>query len=282
MKDYCVETYQNKGYYKCLQYMEDFTFFDIIYCSDMGAFLICSQGEMQISINMQEYVLSSNSILTLLPNSVFKMKECTQDFKGHLIVFPSSLAESSDLKENLLYFLVHVNERPVLHITDSRMALALEYVTLIRSLYEQPEVLSYPIVNGIIHSFLYILYVGYSLGKEKRVRTSLSRKDIIFKDFINLVGTYYMKERQVEFYADKLCITSQYLSLVIKEVYGHAPSYIINHAVILAAKAKLQTKQYSVQQVANSLNFCNASFFGKFFKKHVGCSPGKYQTGCYK
>lgn len=282
MKDYCVETYQNKGYYKCFQVMEDFTFFDIINCSDMGAFLICTQGEMQISINMQEYVLSSNSILTLVPNCVLKMKECSQDFKGHLIVFPSSLAESSDLRENLLYFLVHIKERPVLYITDCRMKLALEYVTLIKSLYEQPEVLSYPIVNGIIHSFLYILYVGYSLGKEKRVRTSLSRKDVIFKDFINLVGTYHMKERQVEFYADKLCITSKYLSLVIKEVYGHAPSYIINHAVILAAKAKLQTKQYSVQQVANSLNFCNASFFGKFFKKHVGCSPGKYQTGCYK
>lgn len=282
MKNDCVETYQNNGYYKCLQYMEDFTFLDAICCSDMGAFLVCAQGEMQITINMQEYVLSSSSILTLVPNSVFKMKECTQDFKGHLIVFPSSLAESSDLRENLLYFLVHIKERPVLYITDCRMKLALEYVTLIKSLYEQPEAASYPIVNGIIHSFLYILYVGYSRDKEKKVRTSLKRQDIIFKDFINLVGTYYMKERQVEFYADKLCLTPKYLSLVIKEVYGHAPSYIINHAVILAAKAKLQTKQYSVQQVADSLNFCNASFFGKFFKKYVGCSPGKYQAGCYK
>lgn len=278
MKEYNIETYLNNGYYKSLQYTEDFTILDTISCSDMGAFLICTHGEMRISINMQEHVLVQNSILTLIPNCIFKMEECRRDFKGHLIVFPPLLAESSELKENLLYFLIQIKERPILQIVDNHMTLALEYVAILKSLYGLPEAVSYPIVNGIIHSFLYILYIGYSRNKGNTSKTSLNRKNVIFKDFINLVGTYYMKERQVEFYADKLCLTPKYLSMVVKEVYGHTPSYIINHAVILAAKAKLQTNQYSVQQVADSLNFCNASFFGKFFKKYVGCSPGKYQA----
>lgn len=35
--------------------------------------------------------------------------------------------------------------------------------------------------------------------------------------------------------------------------------------------------QYTVQQIADMLNFANQSFFGKYFKGKVGCSPTEYQ-----
>lgn len=271
--------HQSYGYYKQLLNVEDFSLLDNISCSDMGAFLVCTQGQMSISINTQDYILEPNSILTLMPNDIFITKECRENFNGHLIVFPSSFAGSVDLKEKLLFFVVQIKERPILHISSSNMALTLEYVTLLKSLYEKVDVISYPIIKGIIQSLLYVLYIGYSkTNATVLTRNSFNRKDIIFRDFIQLVGTYYMQERQVEFYADKLCITPKYLNLVVKVVYGHTPKYIIDRALILAAMAKLQTHEYTAQQIADMLGFANASSFGKFFKKHVGCSPGKYQS----
>lgn len=41
----------------------------------------------------------------------------------------------------------------------------------------------------------------------------------------------------------------------------------------------LKSNKYTVQQVSDLLNFANASFFGKYFKAVVGCSPRKYQAG---
>ena len=116
MKENNVEHYITPGYYKYLQYSEEFTILDTISCSDMGAFLICLQGEMHISVNMHNYVLETNSILTLLPDCVFNIEGCSRDFKGHLVVFPSVWAESSDLKENLLYFVIQIKEKPILKI----------------------------------------------------------------------------------------------------------------------------------------------------------------------
>lgn len=38
----------------------------------------------------------------------------------------------------------------------------------------------------------------------------------------------------------------------------------------------LRTGNYTVQQVSDALHFPNSSFFGKYFKAAVGCSPRRY------
>ena len=48
--------------------------------------------------------------------------------------------------------------------------------------------------------------------------------------------------------------------------------------VIMDAKAQLKSTEASVQSIAYSLNFTNMSFFGKYFKRHVGISPQEYRN----
>lgn len=52
---------------------------------------------------------------------------------------------------------------------------------------------------------------------------------------------------------------------------------IIASAVILDAKAKLHNSDLTVQEISNSLNFPNASFFGRYFKRYTGYSPIQYR-----
>ncbi|MCS3310663.1 helix-turn-helix domain-containing protein [Bacteroides sp. BFG-637] len=87
----------------------------------------------------------------------------------------------------------------------------------------------------------------------------------------------YTKERSISYYADVLCITPKYLSQVIHNISGRFASDWIIDFVILEAKALLKSRKYTVQQVADMLNFANQSFFGKYFKNKVGCSPSEYQ-----
>ena len=103
-----------------------------------------------------------------------------------------------------------------------------------------------------------------------------NRQEKIFNRFLDLVQTHYKEERSISFYADKMCLTPKYLSLVIHQVSGRFAGEWIKDYVILEAKALLKSKAYTVQQVSDLLNFSNASFFGKFFKAAVGCSPRKY------
>ena len=48
--------------------------------------------------------------------------------------------------------------------------------------------------------------------------------------------------------------------------------------MLLNAKTLLRASDYSVQQVSEMLHFPNPSFFGKYFREHMGCTPREYQN----
>ena len=91
------------------------------------------------------------------------------------------------------------------------------------------------------------------------------------------VSTNFVKERSVIFYADQLFLTPKHLSRVIKEVSGRSAGEWIDEQVILEAKARLKTSSLTVQEISDQLGFPNQSFFGKYFKRHVGMSPSDYR-----
>ena len=79
-------------------------------------------------------------------------------------------------------------------------------------------------------------------------------------------------------YADKLGISLQHLSTTVRQVTGRNVLDIIAHVVIVDVKAKLKSTNMTIQEIAYSLNFPSASFFGKYFKRHMGMSPLEYRN----
>ena len=84
--------------------------------------------------------------------------------------------------------------------------------------------------------------------------------------------------RRAQFYADKLGISLQHLSTTVRQVTGRNVLDIIAHVVIVDVKAKLKSTNMTIQEIAYSLNFPSASFFGKYFKRHMGMSPLEYRN----
>lgn len=105
----------------------------------------------------------------------------------------------------------------------------------------------------------------------------VSRKDDIVARFLQCVNDNYREHRDLGFYADQLCLSLKYMSHVVYEQTGRHPSRWIKDYVILDAKTMLRSGRYTVQQVADELNFPNQSFFGKYFKEAVGISPKKWK-----
>lgn len=104
-----------------------------------------------------------------------------------------------------------------------------------------------------------------------------SRQDEIVAMFMREVQENYRKNRDLSFYADRLGLSLKYMSRVVFDQTGRHPSQWIKDHVILEAKTMLRSGRYSVQQVADELNFPNQSFFGKYFKEAVGVSPKKWR-----
>lgn len=76
--------------------------------------------------------------------------------------------------------------------------------------------------------------------------------------------THYKENREVSFYADKLCITPKYLTTIIKAVSGKSAKDWILEYIILEVKALLRDSSLNIQEIVLRTNFANQSSLGRF------------------
>lgn len=96
--------------------------------------------------------------------------------------------------------------------------------------------------------------------------------------FKRLIDANFIENRSVEFYADRLNLTANYLNDRIKSHTGKTAKNHIADRVLLEAKNLLMYSDMDVAEISHSLEFNEPSYFGKFFKKHTGMTPRSYRS----
>lgn len=77
--------------------------------------------------------------------------------------------------------------------------------------------------------------------------------------------------------ADKLNISSKYLSSLLKQLTGQTAQQMIHEKLIDKAKEKLSTTELSVSEIAYQLGFEHSQSFNKLFKLKTNQSPLKFR-----
>ena len=113
-------------------------------------------------------------------------------------------------------------------------------------------------------------------GNKKRKNCRI--KKTYSNSFLKLVETHHYKERDISFYAEKLCLTPKYLSSIIRDVSGELAGNWIDNYVIIEAKALLISSNLTIQEICYKLNFSTPSSFTRFFKRITGMSTKKIQN----
>ncbi len=85
------------------------------------------------------------------------------------------------------------------------------------------------------------------------------------------------EERTVVYYAQHLHISPYYLSGIIKKETGKTALEWLTLFTINLSKHYLADTEMSIKEIADTLHFPDQSTFGRYFKHHMGCSPGEYR-----
>lgn len=81
----------------------------------------------------------------------------------------------------------------------------------------------------------------------------------------------YREHKEVIFYADKLHVSSKYLSEVVKETSGKSPKdWIIDYS-LLEIKELLKNSSLNIQEITIRTKFLNQSALGRFLKDTPIC-----------
>lgn len=242
------------------------------YRTKEGRIIRVLRGTAQISINLIEYTANEQTIVVTPSNSLIELLDLTPDYDFQIIVPENDflpVMQNSSLIDS------YINHGIILPLTDEEWVHTGEFFSLLwDTMHKTP--FRKEVVQHIVTALLYDIRYIYN-QKQTTAPMQSSRQEEIFRRFIALVNEYSKAERNISFYADKLCLTPHYLSTVIREASGQTVMQWINQAVILEAKVLLKHSDLLVFQISDELNFPNPSFFSKFFKRMTGMTPAEYQ-----
>lgn len=105
----------------------------------------------------------------------------------------------------------------------------------------------------------------------------LSRSVMLTRHFTHLVTHRDGPSQTVREYSDRLGVTPGHLAETVKVTTGRTPGEIIRGAQTVAAKRLLSHTDKNVAQIAYELGFKDTAYFGRFFKREVGVTPGEFR-----
>jgi len=240
-------------------------------------FGICLKGTGKVKINFREYEIEANNLFTILPNVIFEWQEGTEDFFVEVLVFSIDFFIGLPLPKDF-DIVRNISNRPVFGISEKEMEDLLEFHSFIVKAYNRERhVYTTSVVRSLLLALLSEIGAIYRNENIEQKSKSTTRNEELVTHFFELLKDHYQQERSASFYADQLYITSKHLSGILKKVTGRSINYWIDEAVIIGAKLLLKTTDLTVLQISEEMNFPNPSFFGKFFKHHVGMTPVAYR-----
>lgn len=246
----------------------------------MAVSMICISGKIDMKIDLNQYTLTNGSTMLILPGSFFQLLNVDKGTKClFMAISPEFIIHVGDVKLGIEFGRKLKNE-PIHHPSTKDLE---EHITIYKELKRKLTDEQYIFKEEIAQSYLHILQCNVfqqfvTNTKQKQENKPASRKEELFVKFMSIVKKHYTEHRNITFYADKLFVSSKYLSSVVHDVSGNYATDWINQHVILEAKAMLRAEGMSVKDVSNRLNFANQSFFAKYFKKHTGYTPKEYKA----
>ena len=238
------------------------------------------EGSSEIALDYVPYTIGANSFTIIMPTHTIQLNKVSKGFKGKLLVISREFLDECNTAKRSpsMANYMQLRKNPCTTFEPQETELVDNYIELLRSkIKNRTHFFQKEVMQNAFVGFLLEIANIFMGKKDGFLMPALSRKEELFEQFLQLLFEHCKEQHVVTFYAEKLFITPQYLSLILKELTGKSANKWIDDALIVEAKILLKAPQATVQQVADMLHFSDQSTFGKFFKKHMGISPMEYR-----
>ena len=244
--------------------------------------ILCTDGMENGSVNLRDVSINKGSLLMSFPGNVLKIESGypMATVRGIMLSQDFMRMMNVDVKNSMPLFM-RLAYNPMIHLTQKQQEDIERYLDLLENISDNDNLAHRDqIVSGLVSSMFFRISDMYEQSTQVANDKELSvrnRREEYFAKFITLLSNNFKRERTVGFYAEQMCVTPKYLSLLIKEFSGKSAAEWIDYYVITEAKTLLRYSTMSIQEVAYELSFSSQSFFGKYFKHLTGMSPSEYK-----
>lgn len=238
-----------------------------------------------IKYGRQTYDYQEGTIVCFAPGQTAETNPTTDKVQvnAHGILFHPDLLRGTSLGKSIkkyTFFSYEVNE--ALHLSEEERSIVMDCLKIIRMELEH-GVDKHSKTLLVNHIELLLNYCMRFYERQFITRGKTNR-DVLTR-FENLLDEYFestLAEQDglptVKYFADKLCLSSNYFGDMFKKETGKSPQEYIQDKVIELAKERISDTADTVSQIAYSLGFQYPQHFCRLFKKRVGYTPSEYRA----
>ena len=238
-----------------------------------------------IKYGRQTYDYQEGTIVCFAPGQTAETNPTTDKVQvnAHGILFHPDLLRGTSLGKSIkkyTFFSYEVNE--ALHLSEEEISIVMDCLKIIRMELEH-GVDKHSKTLLVNHIELLLNYCMRFYERQFITRGKTNR-DVLTR-FENLLDEYFesaLAEQDglptVKYFADTLCLSSNYFGDMFKKETGKSPQEYIQEKVIELAKERISDTADTVSQIAYSLGFQYPQHFCRLFKKRVGYTPSEYRA----
>ena len=245
--------------------------------------ILCRKGNMGFAFQDTHYNISAGDYV-ILPNGALASDfSASDDFQGILMNLSEAFVTSIAIRSN--YGIIgHLSllRNPVMRLSERDFRICEAALQYLRTRMEdEKHLFREDLLGSLLTAHILDLYDIHARGhKDSQVS---ERVTALLRKFIELLyNGEYIRNRSLEFYASRLCITPHYLSEICKKVSGKPASYWIDRFTMQEISRLLRQKELPLAEIAERMNFSSVSYFSRYVQKRINLSPSEYRKNCWR
>ncbi|HUX61191.1 MAG TPA: AraC family transcriptional regulator [Ignavibacteriaceae bacterium] len=240
---------------------------------------------VKFKYGQQQYDFDEGTMFFMAPNQVFGIEsgndEPLKRSGWMLLVHPDFLWNTPLAKsiKQYEYFDYSVNEALFLSEKEESTIIGImqniqqEYHSNIDKFSQDIIISQFEVLLNYSERFYHRQFITRKISNHK----ILNRLEDILKEFFNSDDLIIKGLPTVQFIAEKLNVSPNYLSSLLKVLTGQSTQQHIHNKLIEKAKERLSTTNLSVSEIAYELGFEHPQSFSKLFKTKTNLSPLEFR-----
>ena len=242
-------------------------------------FTIVTRGWVTILYNSRELTLHKGDLYTYSPGFEVTVLSSSSDYSGICLLADEYFTLSLPMVRDAIrtaYFSVVELTSPVLPLQDDDRHRLQELMQMMIH-YQQTEL---PHSNESMQMLYNLFLTDLSTIQQHSIHEHRFPKRVeeIFLGFLGLLPQHFAEHHDIGFYADRLCITTTYLSRIVRQVSGGRTVVdYINQMLLMEATFLLRQTSLSITQISDQLHFAEVTTFARFFNRMKGMNPSEFR-----
>ncbi len=267
---YNIEDFNSETEFYCNalpHHLKEHHFIHTPHKHDFFLVVLFTNGTGTHEVDFTSYKVTPGTVFMLRPGQTHNWK-LSKDIDGYIFFHSKDFYDTSSISQKIqdYPFFSSIYNPPIITLKNkSKEKLASLFIE-IKKENEEDNLLKFQ----KLHTLTTLAYIELTRSYQTQTPIQSTLYQLKVKQLEDLIDKHYKTIKYPYQYADMMAISEKHLNRICRSCLNKTTTDLITDRIILEAKRSLTHTQLSINQIAESIGYVDASYFSRMFKKRTG------------